>query len=153
LKPGGTLAFTTWHDLGWLEPVHKALAKANSPAFPAKAEEFFAKMGSSAPWHDAEFIKSMCQALPGADASSVQVTVAKTPVYASSGAEWAKATAGFVGMFAPMLWGKEEAEKWKSEGKSVAFGEELTKWAEGVSGSGAFEHWMIAVMTTVKKST
>ncbi|EXJ54624.1 hypothetical protein A1O7_09965 [Cladophialophora yegresii CBS 114405] len=144
LKPGGTLAMSSWKRVGWLDDVQAAIATdPGIPAFP-NHEEFFRKlMNTGGVWDEPTWIKDNLT-----KAGFVDVDVQQIPHTSVLDTldEFARMMVGMMGLVQQRLWTQEQRDKFKDRADEAVVSYMRQKYQEGEI------RWdWIALLTTARK--
>ena len=144
LRPGGTLAMSSWEKVGWAEDVKAAFATdAEIPPFPAY-EELRKLMNMGGIWDDPAWIKD---AVSKVGFTNVDVREVPHNSTLDNVEEFTRLMAGMVGFIQQRLWTAEQREKYKDRANDAVvsfmknkYGGEQVKW-----------DW-VAILTTAQKA-
>ncbi|KAK2043976.1 HET-domain-containing protein [Colletotrichum somersetense] len=116
IKPGGTLATSTWVTEGWVPNIRDAVASLGLPgqppvSWPQSSMELTSLWGPGA-WHSPTFVKSMFTAAGFVD---VEVEIVTKWVPFSSADQWCTVYQAFMHGVVERFWTKEQKDKLKGE--------------------------------------
>ncbi|EFQ99087.1 hypothetical protein MGYG_02101 [Nannizzia gypsea CBS 118893] len=111
LKPGGTLAFTTWKKIGWSDDVNAAIATV-APDLPRPtSDEFLMSLGSGDEWHNPAWVESQLQKRGLGD---IQVRLVQKTMATSTHSEMMPALTPIMLHLPARFWSEEQREKYGS---------------------------------------
>ncbi|OCT48165.1 putative UbiE/COQ5 family methyltransferase [Cladophialophora carrionii] len=143
LKPGGTLAMSSWKRVGWIDDVQAAIATdPEIPAFPTH-DEFRKLMNTGGVWDGPAWIKDTVT-----QAGFVDVDVKEVPHTSvlDTVEEFARMMVGMVGLVQSRIWTQEQREKFKERADEAVVSYMRQKYQEGEI------RWdWIAFLTTARK--
>lgn len=144
LRPGGTLAMSSWKQVGWLDDVEAAFATdPEVPAFPSY-EEFRKIMNEGGIWDDSQWIEDNLTKGGFVDAHAQEVPHKSS---LDSVEEFARMMAGMVGLIQQRTWSKEQQEKYKDRANDAVMSYMRKKYSD----QPIVWDW-IAILTTAKKA-
>ncbi|KAK5179878.1 hypothetical protein LTR44_007694 [Exophiala sp. CCFEE 6388] len=143
LRPGGTVAMSTWETLGWYPDVRAALA--TEPELPKmrvgeKLRELFSPEDR---WDDAAFIQELVRSLGFVDVQTESVPQ-RSRISRNSGIMGM--LNGILGQMMTKSWTKEEQEKYSERAKTA-----VERYMKQKYGEDEIEWDWIAVLTVAKK--
>ncbi|KAM5469143.1 hypothetical protein MauCBS54593_004495 [Microsporum audouinii] len=108
LKPGGTLAFTTWKKTGWNDDINAAIAKV-APGLPQPtSDEFLMSLGNGDEWHNPSWVEAELQKRGLED---IQVNLVQKTMATSTQSEMLPALAPILAHIPARFWSEEQREK------------------------------------------
>ncbi|KAK2051618.1 S-adenosyl-L-methionine-dependent methyltransferase [Colletotrichum caudatum] len=116
IKPGGTLATSTWVTEGWVPDTRDAVASLGLPgqppvSWPQSSMELTSLWGPGA-WHSPTFLKSMFRAAGFVD---IKVEIVTNCVPFSSANQWCTVFQAFMQGVLERFWTKEQRDKLKGK--------------------------------------
>jgi ubiquinone/menaquinone biosynthesis C-methylase UbiE len=128
LRPGGTMAMSSWKKVGWVEDVRAGFASdPEIPPFPPY-EEFRKLINSGGDWDDSQWIKDNLTKTGFVDVEAVELS---SNTASSSVDEFSRMMAGMVGMIQGRLWTQEQREKYGARTNDAVLAYMRSKYPDG----------------------
>nr|KMM64586.1 hypothetical protein CPAG_00938 [Coccidioides posadasii RMSCC 3488] len=108
LKPGGTVAFTTWKKSGWSEDVNAAIATMPGNLAQPTPEEFLMSLGNGDEWHDPSWVKAQ---LWKRGLENIQVNLVSKTIATSTVPETIPALAPIMAHIPAKFWNEKQRQK------------------------------------------
>lgn len=143
LRPGGTLAMSSWERVGWVPDVRAALA--TDPEIPEMPidEKLRQLFSPDARWDDAAFIQQLVPSLGFVNVQTESVSQQST---LSDTSEFMGMLSGMLGMVMTKCWTKEEQDKYSDRAKTA-----VEKYMRQKYGDGEIKWDWVAILTTAEK--
>ncbi|KAK2836983.1 hypothetical protein FQN49_006527 [Arthroderma sp. PD_2] len=146
LKPGGTLAFTTWKKPGWCDDVNAAIAAMSGNLPQPTPEEFLMSLGNGDEWHNSSWVEAQLQKR---GLENIHVSLVSKSMATSTVPEMLPALAPIMAHIPARFWNKAQRGQHGAGFESAVSSYLETKY--GVDQPVPM-HW-IAVVATARKST
>ncbi|KAF3480388.1 uncharacterized protein GIQ15_05735 [Arthroderma uncinatum] len=108
LKPGGTLAFTTWEKCGWSDDVNAAIATMPGNLPKPTPKEFLMSLGNGDEWHNPDWVEAQ---LSKRGLKDIQVKLAPKTIATSTLTEILPSLAPIITHIPAKFWNSEQREQ------------------------------------------
>ncbi|KIW74329.1 hypothetical protein Z517_12269 [Fonsecaea pedrosoi CBS 271.37] len=144
LQPGGTLAMSSWMELGWYDDVKDAFATdPEIPSFPS-IKQLCELINSDGRWSEVDWIRDNVAQIGFVD---VDVREAPHTSILSGVDQFTRLMTGMVGLVQQKTWTAEEQEKYRDRATNAVVSYMRQKY-----GDGEIKWDWVAILTTARKA-